>query len=72
MQKLFCLSSSQITKLGGQVKIKIILKLISGTSRVVQKLLRYFNVLALLMLSNNSDLKLNGLESVMLSAGPSV
>ena len=54
-----------------QVRIRLILKLIKGISRVLQKLLKYFNgtgistfiVLAALLLLDNIDLNLKDSDS---------
>ena len=60
-----------------QVRIKIISQLIKGISRVLQKLLKYFNgtailtliIRGLLVFPRNFDLDLNVLDLVILSFG---
>ena len=63
-----------------QVNVKLISQLISGISRVLQKLIRGFNgntisistVLSIPVLFENFKLNLNDLESVKLSSGSSL
>ena len=62
--QVITLSPSEITQFFDQVKIKLISQLIKVISRVLQKLLKYFNgtaifafiIPALLVLSKNFDL----------------
>ena len=63
-----------------QVNVKLISQLISGISRVLQKLIRWFNgntisistVLSIPVLFENLKLNLNDLESAKLSSGLSL
>ena len=67
------LSTSEITQFADQVKVRLISELIKGISRVLLKLLKYFNGTAisafitpsLLVAAKNLALNLNELESVM-------
>ena len=62
----------EMTKFADQVRIRLILQLIKGISRVLQKLLKYFNgtvisaflISSLLVLFRNLDFSLNDSESV--------
>ena len=71
--RVVALLPSQITQFADQVRIRLISQLIKGISRVLQKLLSYFNgtaifafiLPALLVLFKNFDLNLNDLESVI-------
>ena len=66
-----------MTQVGEHVKMRLILQLIKGISRVLQKLLKYFNGTAIsafiipfsLVLTKNLDLNLSELESIMRSFG---
>ena len=80
LSKVVALSASQITEFADQVKRRFISQLISGISRVFQKLLEYFNgtaistfaILTSLVLLVNLDLNLNDSQCVMLLLGSSL
>ena len=65
--KVVILFPSEIAQLVDQVRVRLILQLIKGISRVIQKLLKYFNgtaisaftISSLLVLFKNFDLNLN-------------
>ena len=66
------LFTSAVTQIHGQVRIRLILQLTKGNSRVLQKLLKNFNGTAisgfitwLLVLVKNLALNLNELDSPM-------
>ena len=65
--KVVILFPSEIAQFVDQVRVRLILQLIKGISRVIQKLLKYFNgtaistftISSLLVLFKNFDLNLN-------------
>ena len=73
--KVVSLSTLQVSKFADQFSIRLISQLISGISKVLQKVHKYFNGAAistfalskLSLLIVNLDLNLNDSESVMLS-----
>ena len=75
--KVICQFPSETTQFADQVRIRLISQLTTDISKVLQKLLNYFNntaifasvIPALLVLSQNFDLNLNDSKSPILSFG---